>query len=81
MTINSSTIIVARMYGMRAIPPPGFNNSWTNDILVFKMTVERGEQPKKYYGIDDWEAGRRGRELLVAQGCGKGATMLQFQYG
>ena len=34
MTINSSTIIVARMYGMRAIPPPGFNNSWTNDILL-----------------------------------------------
>ena len=61
MTINSNTIIVARMYGMRAIPPPGFNNSWTNDILECSRMIVGKRGITKKGGIDDWEAGGRRR--------------------
>jgi hypothetical protein len=56
MTINSSTIIVARMYGMRAMPPPGFNNSWTNDIIVVACRLT-----KKMKDVGDKKAGSRRR--------------------
>ena len=34
MTINNNKMIVARMNGMRAMPPPGFSKSWMNDIAA-----------------------------------------------